>query len=48
MRAYQAAKNKGNAKSKHSKDYIEKSEYRYFLLYLRQYYEYWVAFSRID
>ena len=36
------------SKSKHGDDYIEKNEYRYLLKYLRQYYEYWVAFDQID
>ena len=48
MRAFQAAKVKGASRSKYSNDYVEKSEYRWLLLYLRQYYEYWVAFERID
>lgn len=48
MRAYQAAKNKLKAKSKYGDDYISRAEFRYFLQYLRQYYEYWVAFNRID
>ena len=29
-------------------DYIELSEFRFFLIALRQYFEYWVAFCRID
>jgi hypothetical protein len=48
MRAFQAAKNKVKSKSKHGKDFIEKAEWRFFLKYLRQYYEYWVAFDRIN
>ncbi len=48
MRAYQAAKNKLKAKSKYGDDYISRAEFRYFLQYLRQYYEYWVAFNRMD
>lgn len=48
MRAFQAAKNKVTSKSKHGKDYVEKAEYRFLLKYLRQYYEYWVAFDRIN
>lgn len=27
---------------------IDKSEYKYLLKYIRQYYEYWVMFDRID
>jgi Ca2+-binding EF-hand superfamily protein len=48
MRAYQTAKNKLKSKSKYGDDYVSKAEFRYFLQYMRQYYEYWVAFSRID
>ena len=48
MRAYQAAKNKLKAKSKVGDDYVSKAEFRYFLQYLRQYYEYWLAFDKID
>merc|ERR1711907_166322 len=29
-------------------DYIEFKEFRVFLSYLRQYFEYWVMFNRID
>ena len=35
MRAYKAARSKGKAKSKYSGDYVEKHEFRYFLLALR-------------
>lgn len=48
MRAYQTAKNKLKATNKYGDDYVSRAEFRYFLQYLRQYYEYWVAFSRID
>ena len=48
MRAFQAAKGKLKSKTKHGDDYVSKAEFRYLLLYLRQYYEYWVAFDRID
>ena len=48
MRAFNSAKTKVKSKSKHADDYISKGEFRYLLLYLRQYYEYWVAFDRID
>src|SRR5690606_71759 len=37
MRAFQAAKNVGKKKSSYSEDYIEKNEFRFFLIYLRQY-----------
>ena len=48
MRAYQTAKDKIKGKSKHSKDYIEWLEFRILLVYLRQYFEYYVMFCRID
>jgi Ca2+-binding EF-hand superfamily protein len=48
MRAFTAAKNKGKAKSKYSDDYVEFHEFRYLLIYLRQYAEYFVMFNRID
>ena len=48
MRAFTAAKTKVQAKNKYGDDYVTKGEYRFLLKYLRQYYEYWVAFDRID
>ena len=48
MRAFQASKEKIKAKSKHSKDYVEWLEFRISLVYLRQYFEYYVMFCRID
>ena len=48
MRAFQAAKSVAPANSKADDDYIQKREYRLFLQYLRQYYEYWVAFEKLD
>ena len=48
LRAFNAAKDKVKGKSKYSKDYIEKKEYRLLLKYLRQYFEYWVAFDQLD
>lgn len=48
IRAFNAAKDKVPSKSKKGADYIEKAEYRYLLKYLRQYYEFWIAFSRLD
>jgi len=50
MRAFQAAKDK-DTKSKRGDlgdDYIEFKEFRFFLLSLRQYFEYWNAFMRVD
>ena len=48
IRAFNAAKGKVKSKSSKGDEYIEKSEFRYLLKYLRQYYEYWVAFDLID
>ena len=48
MRAFQASKEKIKSKSKHSKDYVEWLEFRILLVYLRQYFEYYVMFCRID
>ena len=48
IRAFNAAKNYSKSKSKYGDDYVEKREYRILLKYLRQYFEYYVAFMRID
>jgi len=49
MRAFQIAKNKTKSKRGDlGDDYIEFREFRFFLLSLRQYFEYHVAFSRVD
>jgi hypothetical protein len=48
MRAFQVAKNKLKAKNPHGDDYVSKAEFKYLLMYLRQYYEYWCAFSAVD
>ncbi len=48
IRAFNAAKNKIKGKSKHSDDYVEWLEFRILLVYLRQYFEYYVMFCRID
>lgn len=48
MRAYNAAKDKLKSKHSFGDDYVSKAEFKYFLLYLRQYYEYWMAFDSID
>jgi Ca2+-binding EF-hand superfamily protein len=45
MRAFQAAKNCGKKTSKYSDDYIERNEFRVFLCYLRQYFEYHEMFE---
>lgn len=48
MRAFQSAKTKLKSKNEHGDDYVSRAEFRYLLMYLRQYFEYWVAFDKID
>ena len=48
IRAYNASKNKIKSKSKYSNDYVEWLEFRILLVYLRQYFEYYIMFCRID
>ena len=48
IRAYMAARDKVKTKNLHGPDYIERCEFRLVLLYLRQYFEYYEAFSRVD
>ena len=48
IRAFTTAKTIVKAKTKYSDDYITRGEFRFLLKFLRQYYEYWVAFDRID
>lgn len=48
MRAFQAAKTYKQASSSYDDDYISKKEFRILLKYLRQYYEYWIGFKRVD
>ena len=48
IRAHQAAKNKVKTKNLHGSDYVERCEFRLVLLYLRQYFEYYEAFNRVD
>ena len=48
IRAFNAAKNKIKGKAKQSGDYVEWLEFRYILIYLRQYFEYYVMFCRVD
>ena len=48
MRAFTAAKNKVKSKQLHGDDYVSRGEFRFLLKFIRQYYEYWVAFDRID
>ena len=52
MRAFSAAKVKGKGKNigetKCNDDYVEWCEFRYLLVYLRQYAEYFVMFNRVN
>jgi len=48
MRAFQAAKDKYKSKSKYGPDYIELMEFRFLLVYLRQFFEYKVMFDKLD
>ncbi|XP_002158754.1 flagellar calcium-binding protein TB-44A [Hydra vulgaris] len=48
MRAFQLAKSVVKSSKKSGDDFIEWCEFRYFLLSLRQYLEYYEAFERID
>ena len=48
IRAFNAAKSKLKSKNQYGDDYVSRAEFRYLLMYVRQYYEYWVAFDEID
>ena len=48
LRAFQSAKNSVKSKNSHGADYVERSEFRLLLYYLRQYFEYFQAFARVD
>ena len=49
MRAFTAAKGVNQSGNKSANDdYVDKSEFRIFLLYLRQYLELWVMFDALD
>ena len=48
MRAFMAAKNTVKSKNKYGDDYVTRGEFRYLLKFMRQYYELWVAFERVD
>ena len=48
IRAFTAAKDKMKGRNSYDDDYINFVEFRYFLLSLRMYAEYYVAFARID
>ena len=47
-RAFHIAKDSRPSKLGCGRDYIELNEFRFFLLSLRQYLEYYVAFARVD
>ena len=48
MRAYQAARAKFASKHSYGDDYVSKAEFRFLLIYLREYYEYWENFQFIE
>ena len=48
IRAFNQAKEKIKGKAKQSGDYVEWLEFRYILIYLRQYLEYYAMFCRLD
>jgi Ca2+-binding EF-hand superfamily protein len=48
LRAFQAAKTAVKSSSKYGDDYVGWLEFRIILVYLRQYFEYYVMFCRID
>jgi hypothetical protein len=48
IRAFYAAKDKVKSSKSYADDYISRGEFRILLKFLRQYYEYWVAFQRVD
>lgn len=48
IRAFTAAKKKLKATNPHGDDYVSKAEYKYLVLYLKQYYNYWQLFDAVD
>ena len=48
MRAYQAAKGKIKAAHTFGDDYVSKAEFRYLLIYLKQYYSLWLTFETME
>jgi Ca2+-binding EF-hand superfamily protein len=48
LRAFNAARNGSGTQTGTQADYIELKEFRKVLWYLRQYFEYWTIFDRID
>jgi Ca2+-binding EF-hand superfamily protein len=47
-KAFDSAKGSVKNKKKSSDEFIEKNEFRYFLVYLRQYFEFSIMFERIN
>merc|ERR1712147_504369 len=48
IRAYHAACKRAKKKNKYSADFVQPQDFRYLLKYLYVYYEYWVAFEKLD
>ena len=48
IRAFNAAKGAVKNNKAHGNDYVDRSEFRLLLAYLRQYFEYYQAFCRVD
>ncbi len=48
MRAYQASKTKVKAAHTFGDDYVSKAEFRYLLIYLKQYYSLWLTFDAVE
>ena len=48
IRAFNAAKGSVKNAKTHGADYVDRSEFRLLLAYLRQYFEYYQAFCRVD
>ena len=48
LRAFQAAKDYSKSTTEVGDDYVTAGEFRIFLLYMRQYFEYFVMFKKID
>ncbi len=46
--AFNTTKHGAKTNDIYLKDYLEKHQFRHFLQFIRQYYEYWVAFDSID
>lgn len=48
-KAFEAAKAKcKNKNDRKGDEYLQKDEFRFYFVYLRQYFEYWVMFERVD